>query len=67
MADGWGGAVAESFTEGYQLSVAVSFKSATPMCLTEALWACAKPTTLCNVGNPYRRIRPSNPEWFRLL
>ena len=37
MASGWlGAAVAESFTEMYQFTVAVSLNSATPMCLTKA-------------------------------
>jgi hypothetical protein len=35
--------------------------------LTEARWACAALPTFCNAANPYRRIRPSNPEWFRLV
>jgi len=66
MAAGWGGAVAESFLLRGSSSMAVSLESATLMCLTEAPWACATLPTLCNITNTYRRIRPSNPEWFRL-
>ena len=28
---------------------------------------CAALPTFCNTANPYRRIRPSNSEWFRLM
>ena len=37
------------------------------MCSTVAHWAFAALPTFCNTANPYRRTRPSNPEWFRLV
>jgi hypothetical protein len=36
------------------------------MCSTQASWASAALPTFCNTANPYRRIRPSNSEWFEL-
>jgi hypothetical protein len=36
------------------------------MCSTEARWAFAALPIFCNMANPYRRTRPSNPEWIDL-
>ena len=37
------------------------------MCSIVARWAYAALPSFCNTANPYRRTRPSNPEWFRLV